>query len=255
MIDLGVNIDHVATLRQQRHVTYPDPIEAAIRAEQAGADLITLHLREDRRHIQDADVYAMRGRLLTRMNLECAVTDEMLAIALDVQPEDVCLVPEKRTELTTEGGLDVVKGFESIQAAVSRLHDAGIRVSLFIDPDPEQIQAAVSVGARIIELHTGAYAEARTLAKANAEISRLEQAIHLAVGQGLRVNAGHGLHYGNVGPIAALSGIAELNIGHAIVAQAVFDGWEAAVRNMKAAMIQARLAGLRGETLTPQGLV
>jgi pyridoxine 5-phosphate synthase len=254
MIDLGVNIDHVATLRQQRHGTYPDPIEAAIRAEQAGADLITLHLREDRRHIQDADVYAMRGRLLTRMNLECAVTHEMLAIALDVQPEDVCLVPEKRTELTTEGGLDVVKGFESIEAAVSRLHDAGIRVSLFIDPDPEQIQAAINVGARIIELHTGAYAEARTLAQANAEISRLEQATRLAVGQGLRVNAGHGLHYGNVGPIAALAGIAELNIGHAIVSQAVFDGWEAAVRNMKAAMIQARLAGLRGEILTPQGL-
>ena len=248
MIELGVNIDHVATLRQQREARYPDPIEAAIRAEQAGADLITLHLREDRRHIQDADVYAMRGKLFTRMNLECAVTDEMLAIALDVKPDDVCLVPEKRTELTTEGGLDVVKGFDSVREAVTRLHDAGIRVSLFIDPDPAQIEAAVACGARIVELHTGAYAEARDVTSLEQEIDRLKAGIAQAVAAGCRVNAGHGLHYENVMPIAALPGIAELNIGHAIVARAVFDGWEKAVRDMKALMVQARLAGIRGES-------
>lgn len=249
MIDLGVNIDHVATLRQQRHCLYPDPIRAALMAEEAGADLITLHLREDRRHIQDADVYALRPKLLTRMNLECAVTDEMLDIALDVQPHDVCLVPEKRTELTTEGGLDVVGGFNAVGAAVDRLHAAGIRVSLFIDPESSQIEAAHRTGARIIELHTGAYAEAKTTAEAHAEIARLERAIALAVGFGMKVNAGHGLHYGNVAPIAALPGIAELNIGHAIVAQSIFDGWQTAVRNMKAAMVQARLAGLRGQPI------
>ena len=247
MIELGVNIDHVATLRQQRHCDYPDPVRAAVLAEQAGADLITLHLREDRRHIQDADVYAMRPKLLTRMNLECAVTDEMLDIAVDVKPDDVCLVPEKRTELTTEGGLDVVGGFDKVGSAVQRLHENGIRVSLFIDPEHDQIDAAHRCGARIIELHTGAYAEARTLAQAEREVARLKVAIAQAVGLGMRVNAGHGLHYENVGPIAALPGIAELNIGHAIVAQSIFDGWSVAVRNMKAAMIQARLAGLRGE--------
>lgn len=255
MIELGVNIDHVATLRQQRHVRYPDPIEAAIRAEQAGADLITLHLREDRRHIQDADVYAMRAKLFTRMNLECAVTDEMLAIALAVKPDDVCLVPEKRTELTTEGGLDVVKGFEAVRAAVTLLHEAGIRVSLFIDPDAAQIEAATACGARIIELHTGAYAEARDVACLVREIDRLTAGIAKAVAAGCRVNAGHGLHYENVAPIAGLPGIAELNIGHAIVARAVFDGWEKAVRDMKALMIQARLAGIRGETPNLQGAV
>ena len=249
MIDLGVNIDHVATLRQQRHSTYPDPIKAARLAEEAGADLITLHLREDRRHIQDADVYALKGQLLTRMNLECAVTDEMLDIALDVRPEDVCLVPEKRTELTTEGGLDVLGGFERIAAAVHKLHDAGIRVSLFIDPELDQIDAAHRTGARIIELHTGAYAEARDHAQMHEQIERLKTGVAKAVGLGMRVNAGHGLHYGNVAPIAALAGIAELNIGHAIVAQSIFDGWQAAVRNMKAAMVQARLAGLRGEVV------
>jgi pyridoxine 5-phosphate synthase len=253
MIELGVYIDHVATLRQQRHVSYPDPIEAAVRAEQAGADLITLHLREDRRHIQDADVYAMRPRLLTRMNLECAVTDEMLAIALDVKPDDVCLVPEKRTELTTEGGLDVVKGFKAVHAAVSLLQDAGIRVSLFIDPDADQIKASVETGARIIELHTGAYAEARDLPTLVKEIDRLKAAIAIAIAAGCRVNAGHGLHYGNVAPIAALAGIAELNIGHAIVARAVFDGWEKAVRDMKAAIVQAALAGQRGQSIDLEG--
>ncbi len=249
MIELGVNIDHVATLRQQRHCNYPDPVAAAHLAEQAGADLITLHLREDRRHIQDADVYALKGQLLTRMNLECAVTDEMLAIALDVTPDDVCLVPEKRTELTTEGGLDVVSGFERVAQAVQKLHAKDIRVSLFIDPDSAQIQAAHQAGAQIVELHTGAYAEARDAVAARAEIERLKLAIAQAVGFGMRVNAGHGLHYGNVAPIAALPGIAELNIGHAIVAQSIFDGWQAAVRNMKAAMVQARLAGLRGEVV------
>lgn len=247
MIDLGVNIDHVATLRQQRHTIYPDPIRAALLAEEAGADLITLHLREDRRHIQDADVYALRPKLLTRMNLECAVTEEMLDIAVDVRPHDVCLVPEKRSELTTEGGLDVLGGFDAVGAAVQKLHVAGIRVSLFIDPDAAQIEAAHRTGAKIIELHTGAYAEAVNLAQAQGEIERLKVAIAKAVGLGLRVNAGHGLHYGNVAPIAALPGIAELNIGHAIVAQSIFDGWQVAVRNMKAAMVQARLAGLRGE--------
>lgn len=247
MIDLGVNIDHVATLRQQRHTAYPDPIRAALLAEQAGADLITLHLREDRRHIQDADVWALRPQLMTRMNLECAVTREMLDIALKVKPDDVCLVPEKRTELTTEGGLDVVGGFAAVADAVSRLHDASIRVSLFIDPEPAQIDAAARAGARVIELHTGAYAEAKDAVQVQAEIERIRAGVAHAKTHGMRVNAGHGLHYGNVQPIAALDGIAELNIGHAIVAQAIFSGWQEAVREMKALMVQGRLAGLRGE--------
>ncbi|ANN78712.1 pyridoxine 5'-phosphate synthase [Bordetella flabilis] len=239
MIDLGVNIDHVATLRQQRHTEYPDPIEAALRAEDAGADLITLHLREDRRHIQDADVHRLRPLLRTRMNLECAVTREMLDIACGVRPHDVCLVPEKRSELTTEGGLDVAGARAAVTDAVAQLHEAGIRVSLFIDPDPVQIAAAAETGARVIELHTGAYAEAHGAA-VDVELERLGQAIGEGLRQGLQVNAGHGLHYGNVQPIAALDGIAELNIGHAIVARAVFDGWEKAVRDMKALMVQAR---------------
>lgn len=250
MIDLGVNIDHVATLRQQRHTTYPDPVRAALLAEQAGADLITLHLREDRRHIQDADVWTLRPQLLTRMNLECAITSEMLEIALKVKPDDVCLVPEKRTELTTEGGLDVVGGFDTVQSAVSRLHDASIRVSLFIDPDPVQVDAAFKAGATVIELHTGAYAEATTPEEADMQIARLRQAVAHAKSYGLRVNAGHGLHYENVQPIAALDGIAELNIGHAIVAHALFVGWEVAVREMKALMVQGRLAGLRSEAVS-----
>ncbi len=246
VIDLGVNIDHVATLRQQRHTHYPDPIEAALRAEEAGADLITLHLREDRRHIQDVDVFKLRPLLKTRMNLECAVTTEMLHIACKVLPQDVCLVPEKRTELTTEGGLDVAGAFVIVKAAVDQLHAHGIRVSLFIDPDERQIRAAAETGARIIELHTGAYAEAEG-ERAQQEIDRLRRAVATSVSLGLKVNAGHGLHYGNVAPIAALDGIAELNIGHAIVAQAVFDGWEAAVRNMKAIMVKARLDASRGK--------
>ncbi|MDM9561070.1 MULTISPECIES: pyridoxine 5'-phosphate synthase [Bordetella] len=245
MIELGVNIDHVATLRQQRHTSYPDPVAAALRAEDAGADLITLHLREDRRHIQDADVHAIRPVLRTRMNLECAITPEMLDIACAVRPSDVCLVPEKRTELTTEGGLDVVGALPDVSAAVARLRDAGIRVSLFIDPEPAQIQAAAQAGAPVIELHTGAYAEAEGEQVAR-ELDRLRAALAEGLRHGMRVNAGHGLHYGNVAPIAALDGIAELNIGHAIVAQAVFDGWEKAVRDMKALMVQARGQALRG---------
>ncbi|MGE8616074.1 MAG: pyridoxine 5'-phosphate synthase [Achromobacter veterisilvae] len=240
MIELGVNIDHVATLRQQRHTAYPDPVAAALRAEDAGADLITLHLREDRRHIQDADVYAIRPQLRTRMNLECAVTPEMLEIACAVKPSDVCLVPEKRTELTTEGGLEVAGAMGPVSDAVALLTEAGIRVSLFIDPDPAQIAAAAKAGAPVIELHTGAYAEAEGEA-AQAELRRLRLAVAEGLRHGLRVNAGHGLHYGNVTPVAALDGISELNIGHAIVAQAVFDGWEKAVRDMKALMVQARL--------------
>lgn len=245
MIELGVNIDHVATLRQQRHTVYPDPIAAALRAEDAGADLITLHLREDRRHIQDADVYAIRPQLRTRMNLECAVTAEMLEIACAVKPSDVCLVPEKRTELTTEGGLEVAGAMGPVSDAVALLAEAGIRVSLFIDPDPVQIAAAAKAGAPVIELHTGAYAEAEGEAAA-AELRRIRLAVAEGLRHGLRVNAGHGLHYGNVKPVAALDGISELNIGHAIVAQSIFDGWEKAVRDMKALMVQARLQALRG---------
>ncbi len=239
MIELGVNIDHVATLRQQRHTSYPDPVRAALLAEDAGADLITLHLREDRRHIQDADVHALRKVLRTRMNLECALTDEMLGIACEVRPHDVCLVPERRAELTTEGGLEVAGAFDTVQAAVARLQAAGIRVSLFIDPDPVQIVAAQRTGATVIELHTGAYAEASGELAAR-ECARIQAAVIEGLRCGLRVNAGHGLHYENVQAIAALDGIAELNIGHAIVAQSVFSGWEAAVRDMKALMVTAR---------------
>lgn len=239
MMELGVNIDHVATLRQQRLTTYPDPVQAALRAEDAGADLITLHLREDRRHIQDADVWAILPVLRTRMNLECAITPEMLDIACRLQPHDVCLVPENRHELTTEGGLDVLGQFEHVRVAIDRLHDAGIRVSLFIDPEAAQIDAAARAGARIIELHTGTYADAATDEACNAELERLRSAVAEGLRQGLRINAGHGLHYDNVTPVAALPGISELNIGHAIVAQAVFDGWEPAIRRMKALMVAA----------------
>lgn len=234
MIELGVNIDHVATLRQQRLTSYPDPILAAVRAEEAGADLITLHLREDRRHIQDADVFEMRKAIRTRMNLECAITEEMLNIACEVKPEDVCLVPEKRNELTTEGGLDVVTHFTSVQAAVKKLQDHGIRVSLFIDACTEQIDAAHKAGATVIELHTGSYADATETEAAAVELERIRVGAAHGVALGLRVNAGHGLHYENVQAVAAIAGIAELNIGHAIVAQSIFDGWDKAVRDMKA---------------------
>lgn len=250
MIELGVNIDHVATLRQQRHTAYPDPVRAAWMAEEAGADLITLHLREDRRHIQDADVHAIRRVLRTRMNLECAITPEMLAIACEVKPDDVCLVPEKRTELTTEGGLDVAGQFAAVRAAVDQLCQAGIRVSLFIDPEPAQLDAAQRTGATVVELHTGAYAEADPQ-HVMAEFERIRTAAAHGVGLGFRVNAGHGLHYENVQPIAGIEGIAELNIGHAIVAQAVFTGWTQAVRDMKAIMSQARLQAVRGEPPLP----
>ena len=240
VIDLGVNIDHVATLRNARGTVYPDPIRAALLAEQAGADVITLHLREDRRHIKDADVVALRPLLVTRMNLEAAVTQEMIDFACKVAPQDVCLVPERREEVTTEGGLDVVRYFKQVEAAVRQLQREGIRVSLFIDPDEQQIAAAAQIGAPVIELHTGRYAEAEGGQVAH-ELARIRQGVRAGVTRGLKVNAGHGLHYTNVQPIAALDDIGELNIGHAIVAHAVFAGFENAVREMKAIMVAARL--------------
>lgn len=239
MIELGVNIDHVATLRQQRGTTYPDPIRAALLAETAGADAITLHLREDRRHIQDRDVFELRARLRTRMNLESSVTGEMIDIALRVKPQDVCLVPERRQELTTEGGLDVAGQFERVREACARLAAGGIRVSLFIDAERRQIDAARAAGAPAIEIHTGHYADMAGREQA-AELARVREAVAHGRALGLKVNAGHGLNYDNVGPIAAIQDIAELNIGHAIVAQAVFDGWQAAVRDMKRLMLEAR---------------
>jgi pyridoxine 5-phosphate synthase len=238
-VALGVNLDHVATLRQARRARYPDPLYAALQAEQAGADSITLHLREDRRHIQDRDVHVLREALQTRMNLEMAVTDEMVDIAVEVRPQDCCLVPESRQEITTEGGLDVAGQTARIAAAIRTLAGAGIRVSLFIDPDAAQIEAAVRAGAPVIELHTGSYAEAEGAAQAR-ELGRLRDAARLAASRGLTVNAGHGLHYHNVEPIAAIAEIVELNIGHSIIARAVFDGMASAVREMKELMRQAR---------------
>jgi pyridoxine 5-phosphate synthase len=234
MIKLGVNIDHVATIRQARGTKYPSVVQAALRAEQSGADSITLHLREDRRHMQDADVYALRGLLQTRMNLECAVTDEMIDIALEVAPQDVCLVPERREERTTEGGLDVVGNFANVQNAVKRLNAAGIRVSLFIGPDAAQVDAAKKTGAPVIELHTGTFADTENLVDKARELQRIKNAVSHGLQLGLVVNAGHGLHYHNVHEIAAIEGIEELNIGHAIVAHALFVGWDNAVREMKA---------------------
>jgi pyridoxine 5-phosphate synthase len=242
VIDLGVNIDHVATLRNARGTTYPDPVRAALAAEDAGADAITLHLREDRRHIVDADVRALRTQLRTRMNLECALTQEMLDIACDVRSHDVCLVPEKRAELTTEGGLDVAGHFDIVRAACRQLADAGSRVSLFIDADEAQIRAAHEAGAPVIELHTGRYADAPDEHEQRAEYERIVRGVELGASLGLKVNAGHGLHYTNVQQIAAIEGIVELNIGHAIVAQSIFAGWHNAVREMKAIMVAARLA-------------
>ena len=241
MLELGINIDHVATLRNARGTVYPDPIQAALLAEQAGADLITLHLREDRRHIKDADVRAIRPLLLTRMNLEAAITTEMIDFACEIKPQDVCLVPEHRAEITTEGGLDVIRHFAQVRGAVSQLREQGIRVSLFIDADPEQIQAASEAGATVIEIHTGRYADAANQAVQLDELARVQQGVLEGIRRGLRVNAGHGLHYTNVQAIAAIPSISELNIGHAIVAQSVFTGWEKAVRDMKAIMINARL--------------
>jgi pyridoxine 5-phosphate synthase len=240
VIDLGVNIDHIATVRNARGTRYPDPIRAALLAEQAGADLITLHLREDRRHIKDADVLAMRPELMTRMNLEAAVTQEMIDFACRVKPQDVCLVPERREEVTTEGGLDVIRYYKQVEAAVKQLQGEGIRVSLFIDADEQQIAATAALGAPVIELHTGRYAEAEGDAIA-PELERIRAGARYGVEQGLVVNAGHGLHYTNVQAIAQLQDIRELNIGHAIVAHALFAGWENAVREMKAIMVAARL--------------
>lgn len=242
VIELGVNIDHVATLRNARGTIYPDPVQAALLAEQAGADVITLHLREDRRHIRDADVEAIRPKLTTRMNLESAVTEEMIDIACRIRPQDVCLVPERRNEVTTEGGLDVIRHFDDIRVAIEKLARHDIRVSLFIDADKEQIKASAEVGAPVIELHTGRYADTEGTAQQH-EYERIRDAVEIGVKQGLKVNAGHGLHYTNVQAIAEIPDIAELNIGHAIVAHAVFVGWENAVREMKAIMIQSRLKG------------
>lgn len=241
VIDLGINIDHVATLRNARGTIYPDPVQAALLAEEAGADCITLHLREDRRHIRDADVEAIRPQLRTRMNLESAVTAEMIDFACRIKPQDVCLVPERRNEVTTEGGLDVVKHFAEVQAAVRQLQLEGVRVSLFIDADSEQIRAAAEAGAPVIEIHTGRYADAKTESEVQQELERVQAGVLEGVKYGMKVNAGHGLHYTNVQAIAAIPEIAELNIGHAIVAQAVFDGWKNAIKEMKAVMIAARL--------------
>lgn len=237
-IYLGVNIDHIATLRQARKTRYPSPVEAALAAETAGADSITLHLREDRRHIQDADVAILRQVLKTKMNLEMAVTDEMLAIACATKPQDVCLVPEKREELTTEGGLDVAAQLPKIRAACGRLADASIRVSLFIDADFAQLDAAHAAGAPVVEIHTGAYADALSDVARSVEFERIRKAVAYGRSLGLTVNAGHGLTYHNVQPIAALPGIHELNIGHAIVAQALFVGWKEAVAEMKCLMVE-----------------
>jgi pyridoxine 5-phosphate synthase len=238
-IELGINIDHVATVRQARRVSYPDPVHAALLAEQAGADNITLHLREDRRHIQDRDVFALRPLLKTRMNLEMGLTEEMLGIALQVNPHDCCLVPEKRQEITTEGGLDVAADVGRVADGVRRLGAAGIRVALFIAPDLAQIEAAKRSGAPVIELHTGTYAEATGGVQAR-ELERLANAARRAESLGLEVHAGHGLTYNNVIPVAAIPEIVELNIGHCIIGRAIFSGLEAAVRDMKALMAGAR---------------
>jgi pyridoxine 5-phosphate synthase len=237
---LGVNIDHVATLRQARGTRYPDPIQAAIEAEQAGADGITLHLREDRRHIQERDVALLQDIVLTKMNLEMAVTEEMLVIAERYRPQDCCLVPERREELTTEGGLDVVGQLQRITEACTRLAAVGIRVSLFIDADPRQVEAAAQAGAPVIEIHTGHFADATNHHKQREEFQRIAEAVKRGQKAGLQVNAGHGLNYQNVASIAALPAVVELNIGHAIIARALFTGMKAAVAEMKRLMQEAR---------------
>ncbi len=238
MIELGVNIDHVATLRQVRGTTYPSPVEAALIAESAGADAITLHLREDRRHIQDSDVKTLRNLLKTRMNLESAVTDEMITFALSIKPDDVCLVPERREELTTEGGLDVLRHFAQVRRACNKLAEVGIRVSLFVNADRAQIDAAVKTSAPVIEIHTGRYSDALTAKGQQEEFEKICFAVTHGVNQGLKVNAGHGLHYNNVQSIAAITDISELNIGHSIVARALFIGFEQAVQEMKKLMLE-----------------
>ncbi|EOD80562.1 Pyridoxine 5'-phosphate synthase [Grimontia indica] len=239
-IYLGVNIDHVATVRNARGTQYPDPVHAADIAERAGADGITVHLREDRRHIKDRDVHILKDTIQTRMNLEMAVTDEMVNIALEVKPAYVCLVPEKREELTTEGGLDVAGQLDKVKAATETLTAAGIKVSLFIDADRAQIDAAKACGAPFIELHTGHYAEATTEEDMQAELKKIAAGASYADDLGIKVNAGHGLTYHNVKPIAAIPEIYELNIGHAIVGRAVFEGLPKAVADMKALMLEAR---------------
>lgn len=237
---LGVNIDHIATLRNARGTGYPDPVHAADIAERAGADGITVHLREDRRHIKDRDVEILARTINTRLNLEMAVTDEMLEIALKTQPTFCCLVPEKREELTTEGGLDVAGNFDAVKNACEMLGNAGIQVSLFIDADEKQIDAAVECGAPYIEIHTGQYAEAKNEHEQDIELERLRKGIKYAAKKGLKINAGHGLHYHNVKPIAAIPELIELNIGHAIIARAAFDGLAKAVADMRALMIETR---------------
>jgi pyridoxine 5-phosphate synthase len=237
---LGVNIDHVATLRQARGTPYPDPVEAAALAEQSGADSITLHLREDRRHIQDRDVLVLRERLQTRMNLEMAVTQEMLEFAARIRPEDCCLVPERREELTTEGGLDVAGQLPRVREACEQLAGAGVRVSLFIDADIAQVEAAAAAGAPCVEIHTGHFADAADATTRATELGRISAAVRAGVAAGLQVNAGHGLHYDNVQTIAAMQDVRELNIGHAIVARAVFTGLGEAVAGMKRLMLEAR---------------
>jgi pyridoxine 5-phosphate synthase len=234
MIKLGLNIDHVATLRQVRGTRYPNVLQAALIGEAAGADAITLHLREDRRHIQDRDVEILRDMLQTRMNLESAITDEMLAFALRIKPHDVCFVPERREELTTEGGLDVLRYFDQVKHACTKCAEAGIRVSLFIDPDKKQLDAARAAGAPVVEIHTGKYADASSVPEQAHELARIQHAVVHAVELGLQVNAGHGLNYHNVQPIVAIPNIRELNIGHAIISEALFIGLEQAVKKMKA---------------------
>jgi len=238
---LGVNIDHIATLRQARGTRYPDPVQAAIEAELAGADSVTLHLREDRRHIQERDVHALADILQTRMNLEMAATEAMLEFAEQVHPADCCLVPERREELTTEGGLDVAGQAGKLREACTRLAGACVRVSLFIDAEPRQVEAAKAVGAPCIEIHTGHYADAKSAFDRAGELKRIAQAVELGHALGLQVNAGHGLHYHNVRPIAALQQVRELNIGHAIVSRALFTGLREAVRELKRLMVEARL--------------
>lgn len=240
---LGVNIDHVATLRQARGTNYPEPVQAALVAEQAGADGITAHLREDRRHIQDRDIYLLKDMIATRLNLEMAVTDEMIAIAQKVKPFACCLVPEKREELTTEGGLDVAGSPERMYQACQQLAEAGIEVSLFIDPDFAQIDAAIKAGAPVVELHTGCFADAENAQQQALELARIKQAAEYAHKAGLQVNAGHGLHFHNVEDICRIGQVVELNIGHSIIAQAVFTGLAQTVRDLKALMRQARMTG------------
>jgi pyridoxine 5-phosphate synthase len=243
MIELGVNIDHVATIRQARRGVEPDPLQAALLAEEYGADAITVHVREDRRHMQDEDVRLIRPRLSTRMNFECAVVEEMIRLVEEVQPQDVCFVPERREEVTTEGGLNVLAGFDVVAQAVRRLKDQGMRVSLFIDPELNQIEAALRAGADAVELHTGRYAHA-VGELVEMEIERIQLAANFGFSEGLRVNAGHGLNYQNVSAIAAIDTISELNIGHSIVANSVFMGWEQAIKTMKQLMVAARLSVL-----------